>query len=70
MVVDFFLNQEKCTKCLYIGENPLFQLVLFLSQMCVKCRSWLKKYKKFFGGGGITPNPLAALVIFTWTTAF
>jgi hypothetical protein len=28
------------------------------------------KYKKFFGGGGITPNPLAALVIFTWTTAF
>jgi hypothetical protein len=23
---------------LYIGENPLFQPVLFLSKMCVKCR--------------------------------
>jgi hypothetical protein len=59
LVVDFFLNQEKCTKCLYIGENPLFQLVLFLSKMCVKCRIWLKKYKNFLGwrGGGIPPNP-------------
>jgi hypothetical protein len=68
----FFLNQEKCTKCLYIGENPLFQLVLFLSKMCVKRRIWLKKYKNFLGwrGGGIPPNPLAALVIFTWATAF
>jgi hypothetical protein len=50
LVVDFFENQEKCTKCLYIGENPLFQLVLFLSKMCVKCRIWLKKYKIYLGG--------------------
>jgi hypothetical protein len=53
---------------IYNGENPLFQLVLFLSKMCVKCRIWLKKYKIFLGGEGITP--LAALVIFTWAIAF
>jgi hypothetical protein len=38
LVVDFFLNREKCTK--------------FLSKMCVKCRIWLKKYKIFLVGGG------------------
>jgi hypothetical protein len=35
--------------------------------MCVKCRIWLKKYKIFLGGGGI--SPLAALIIFTWASS-
>jgi hypothetical protein len=53
----FFSNQEKCTKCLYIGKNPLFQLqYFFLSKMCVKCRIWLKKYKIFLGRGNNPPR--------------
>jgi hypothetical protein len=45
----FFLNQEKCTKCLYIGENPLFQLVLFFSKMCVNAGFGLKNTKFSWG---------------------